>query len=313
MKAVGGIDEAGLGPTLGPLCFGATLFLGPDAAVADLRAALSDVVAREPERGAERLAVDDSKRLFGGGRRSLAPLELPALALARPGAPRATTLEELVGGECDAGHFAPWYRDGAPLPVEVAADVVDGWRARLDAALAGRGLRVALALARPLLEPELNGCFDAGLNKADAVLAQVGPLLKRMVAAAPGCDVELVVDRLGGRRYYGDFLRHLFPLRPIATLVEETSRSRYRLQEGGRAIEVAFEVAGDQNHLPIAWASVLAKYARELFLARMNGHFAARRPGLAPTAGYPQDAARWLADAADVLQPGERELLVRRR
>ncbi|MSR45796.1 MAG: hypothetical protein EXS13_01795 [Planctomycetes bacterium] len=312
MKAIGGIDEAGLGPTLGPLVFGATLFLGERPAIDDLRGTLAGVVERTFDPTGETLGVDDSKRLFAG-RRALAPLELPALALLHPRGARPAALDELLGGENPAATLAPWYRTRLELPVEVTAGAVDGWRARLGAALAQRGLAVPLAIVDPVFEPTLNARFKSGLNKADAVLERVGLLLLRLVAAAPGIDVEIIVDRLGGRRYYGEFLRHLFPFRPLAIVHEEPERSRYRLQDSGRTIEIAFEVGGDQNHLPIAWASVCAKYVRELCMTRLNAWFCARKSTLAPTAGYPQDAQRWLAESADVVSADERALLVRER
>jgi hypothetical protein len=48
-------------------------------------------------------------------------------------------------------------------------------------------------------------------------------------------------------------------------------------------------------------------------MARFNRWFCARKPGLAPTAGYPEDARRWLADAASVLPDAVRSALVRER
>lgn len=312
MKAVAGIDEAGLGPRLGPLCFGATLFTGPGAAVADLRAALAGTVARAGEPPGERLPIDDSKRLFAG-RRSLASLELPALAALHPAVACPASLEAAVGGESDAAAWPEWYRTGPPLPRAIDAAAADRWRARLREALAARGIELRAAFVAPVLEEELNAAFARGLNKSDAVLARVGPLLRRLAEATAGIDLDVAVDRLGGRCYYGDFLRHLFPLRPLAVEEETPVRSSYRLREGGRTITVAFEVGGEGRHLPVALASCCAKYVRELFVERLNRCFAARAPGLAPTAGYPEDAQRWLADAAAVLAPHERARLVRAR
>ncbi len=316
--AVAGVDEAGLGPTLGPLVFGATLFRGEAGALADLYRALDGVVAREPTAAPRRLPIDDSKRLFGG-RRSFAPLELTALSTLRPREAGATRLEDLLDERSEGPGgpgLPPWYRTdggGRELPREVDAALVQEWRERWPAELAARGLDHVATLVRPVLEGELNGCFERGLNKAQAELTRLAPILRRLAALAPDGDLSITVDRLGGRRYYADFLRTVFPLRPIAPIEESEARSSYAVREGGRTIELAFEVEGDGRHLHVALASVCAKYLRELFLRRLNVHFEARKPGLAPTAGYPQDAARWLADAADVLSDAERSALVRRR
>ncbi len=311
--AVGGIDEAGLGPTLGPLVFGATLFTGPAPALRDLRATLAGTVDRAFDPSGGRLGVDDSKRLYTA-RQSLVPLELPALALLRPQqAELPATLEALLDDVTPAVELPEWYRATEPLTIAIDESTVRAWRRRLASTLAAAGVAAAVARAEPLFEAELNAGFARGRNKAELVLDRVGPLLRRLVAAAADRDVVLAVDRLGGRRYYGDFLRHLFPLRPLRTLDESPDCSRYRIDDGARRIEISFEVGGDQRHLAVAWASLCAKYLRERFMARFNRWFGARKPGLAPTAGYPEDARRWLAEADDVLSAAERDALVRER
>jgi hypothetical protein len=45
-----------------------------------------------------------------------------------------------------------------------------------------------------------------------------------------------------------------------------------------------------------------AKYVRELSMHAFNAFWAARVPGLRPTAGYPTDAQRWRGDAATAIQ-----------
>ena len=102
-------------------------------------------------------------------------------------------------------------------------------------------------------------------------------------------------------------------MREQATLEETEQRSAYLVRDGARTLAIAFEVEGDGSHLEVALASVCAKYVRELFVRRMNDHFAARKPGLRPTAGYALDAARWLDDAAGILTEAERFALIRQR
>ena len=45
-----------------------------------------------------------------------------------------------------------------------------------------------------------------------------------------------------------------------------------------------------------------AKYVRELAREAFNAHWSSRSPGLAATAGYPVDAARWRRDAAAAIR-----------
>jgi ribonuclease HII len=317
-QSVAGVDEAGLGPTLGPLVIGACLFRGEPPALEDLFHALEGVVARKPTSRHARLPIDDSKKLFAG-RRTLAPLELTALTALRHAGRLGTCLEELVD-PCDLGGreivALPWYRrreDERELPGDVEADAVAAWGSRWPGELAARGLEHVAAFVRPVLEDELNGCFERGMNKADAVLTRLAPILRRLAELAAGDDLAITVDRLGGRRYYSDFLHLAFPFRPLRPLQEEERRSSYLVRDGDRTITITFEVEGDGRHLPVALASVMAKYLRELFVRRLNAFFLARKPGLRPTAGYAMDAQRWLDDAADVLSDDERAVLIRRR
>lgn len=46
-------------------------------------------------------------------------------------------------------------------------------------------------------------------------------------------------------------------------------------------------------------ASMVAKYVRELAMRAFNGFWSDRVPCLRGTAGYPVDAARWRAEAAE--------------
>ena len=53
--------------------------------------------------------------------------------------------------------------------------------------------------------------------------------------------------------------------------------------------------------MPVALASMTAKYVRELAMAAFNAHWTTLAPELRPTAGYPLDARRWRGDAAAAL------------
>ena len=67
MLIYAGIDEAGYGPMLGPLCIGATVFRvrdhDPEAGAPDLWRLLRGAVCRKRSDRRRRIAVDDSKKL----------------------------------------------------------------------------------------------------------------------------------------------------------------------------------------------------------------------------------------------------------
>jgi len=74
-----GIDEAGYGPLLGPLCVGASAFRLADVRDAstapDLWSLLSLGVCRKPKDARRRIAIADSKKLKSAGDQPLIHLE----------------------------------------------------------------------------------------------------------------------------------------------------------------------------------------------------------------------------------------------
>ena len=57
--------------------------------------------------------------------------------------------------------------------------------------------------------------------------------------------------------------------------------------------------------MPVALASMLAKYIREAVMQRFNAYWCARMPELRPTAGYYGDARRFLADIQPLIASAE--------
>ena len=104
-------------------------------------------------------------------------------------------------------------------------------------------------------------------------------------------------------------------------LEESDLRSRYVIEGVGadgapRRAGVSFLVEGERHHLPVALASMIAKYTRELAMMRFNRAWcglARERANveIKPTAGYSTDAGRWLRDADAFLTAEERRRLVR--
>ncbi len=80
-------------------------------------------------------------------------------------------------------------------------------------------------------------------------------------------------------------------------------------------LKVTFACRAEERCLTVAVASMVSKYVRELFMRRLNRYFVSRVRGLRPTAGYPQDAKRFLAEIAEFRARAgvADELLVRAR
>lgn len=321
MTIVAGIDEAGYGPTLGPLvvCAGAY-----DLAHGVPERRLDRLVGVRRE--TLRLTVADSKRLYvpGGSIARIEATTLGHMLLARGALP--DTVGALLDGALD---FTPAELDGCPwygragkvllgtrLPRAVARDEVLEWVERDRAALARRGLRVADVLVAPVPVPRFNRLTTSGGTKAHALAYATGRLIETLVRRHPDDDLVIHVDRQGGRVRYAEMLAALFPMTPLTTRREHPAESCYELARPGRPpVRIDFRVAADGHRAPVALASVVAKTVRELFMECLNAWFARRHPAVRRTAGYARDARRFLADVHGVLEarPALRDVLVRVR
>lgn len=339
MLIYAGIDEAGYGPMLGPLCVGLTVIGlaregGPvsradregEGAPPDLWSLLAPVVWRAA-RDAEKhhgVAIDDSKRLKLSNqlktRHPLVHLEKGVLTCGRAcwGERHATiahddALKEALGCPCDD--------PGEPVALPVAND--EGALRLLGVKVGGAferaGVRV-LDLSCRRLEP---GAFNERLGRLGTKASVSWSLVQELVARLWHSHAlkeatetpRLVLDRQGGRTAYADALRACVGegVR-IETVGEAPERSVYEMAEGERRLRVIVEREAETDHLPVALASMTAKLVRELAMARFNRSWASRLPELKPTAGYVTDARRWLADVRATGAVGEDELtpLIRR-
>ena len=297
MTLVIGTDEAGYGPNLGPLVVAATAWrvaADPTDAERVLAAAVAEGLADH-----EGPLWADSKRIYHGGT-GFAALErgaLVAASLACGGLPRSWP--DLVAALAPDGGTAPAPPEAArlarlPLPADAAADACAALAGRIGPRLAaGRATLVAVR-CRIVQPAAFNGLLDTGRNKSD-ILSQTTLDLAAELAAAGGEPTLVWCDRHGGRRRYAPLLTGHFAA-PLVRVVEETAtRSVYDLP--ATACRVEFTVGGE-SRTPVAVASMTAKYVRELAMRAFNAHWSALDPTVAPTAGYPVDAARWRRQAA---------------
>ncbi|HEX2677941.1 MAG TPA: hypothetical protein VHM19_14910 [Polyangiales bacterium] len=289
-----GIDENGLGPRLGPLVATAIIL---------------ELDANEYERArlrriAQRVGIDDSKQVAGFGNMAIAEgLTLAVLeqlcGRIPADADELLSLLALEGLEplrarCPERSVAQCWSERLALPA-FEGDVVAG-RAAL-ARLAKHGVRISRA--RSVVH-----CASA--IRAD--LARLGSrtsldlsLFERLVLdahAAIGGELEAVLGMVGGIRDYPSYFDHLRDHR-FEILRQDPKVAAYRCHGLGT---LSFEVDADARHLPVAIASMLGKYVRELAMERQNRFYATHDAGLPRPSGYHDPVTRRFVEQSRLLR-----------
>ena len=151
------------------------------------------------------------------------------------------------------------------------------------------------AIHSEIVQPQrFNALVRAADNKALA-LSRISLNLLRSVWNPDDEQSTLVIcDKHGGRNRYDDLLAEVLDGQMLFCVGEARERSVYRVG----STELCFQMKAEAN-FPVALASLVCKYVRELSMEVFNQFWAEHVPGLKPTAGYPLDAARFRADIAE--------------
>lgn len=344
-----GIDEAGYGPLLGPLCVGMSVFEVADwregEAAPDLWSLLATGVCRKPNDRRRRIAVDDSKALkLSNGlvtKHPLVHLERGVgsfLACAKGQQTDDAPLNDLelfrrLGVAMPAEE---WY--AGAMSAEAESRRAYAFPAGLSAgeiAIGASVLRGAMQSARVVVrsltcevlgEGEFNQLVEAAGTKAAATESALIKHLWSVWELASGSEVSgvrVVCDRQGGRAHYTGMLSRAFPDASVTETHQSETQSRYEivgrsLGGGEVCMHVLFLVESERHHLPVALASMSAKLVREMMMRRFNDYWRARAAPagsgleLKATAGYRGDGQRWLDDLGEVATKAERAAMIRR-
>lgn len=320
-----GVDEAGYGPLLGPLCVGAAVLevapahfapsvpipppSSPDSALSpvptpDLWQVLGTAVCRKPRDTRGRIAIDDSKKLKRPNDSAAHPLEhleRGVLAWVRCLAPSPAmpidalddlALLRLLGAAPSA--TAPWSGDGVPLPLANDRGLLGIAAQRLHRALDANGLAFRALRVRALDAPEFNAAFERTRSKASVNSMLALEHLLEVCRSHRDDEIIAAFDRHGGRTHYRDDLALTFPDAIVRVIEESESASRYELHDARRVVRISWQSEAESRHLPVALASMAAKFVRELWMARLNRYFTHFLPEVKATAGYVEDGRRWL-------------------
>jgi ribonuclease HII len=276
-----GVDENGLGPRLGPLIATSVCVETPVYERARL------------QRVAARVGIGDSKQTsaFGAMRvaegLALAVMEALHVRVPRDVDELLAQLEldgpELLRASCPDGSRAQCWSFDVPLPA-FEGDVAAG-RAQL-ARLRKHG--VTLCAARSVVT-----CA----GRMNALLRQLGSrtsvdlvMFERLVLAAargvqdaaPRGELQIVLGMVGGIR---DYERYFSLLSPESISGALRTRQAVSYQVAGVG-SLSFEIDADARHLPVALASMVGKYVRELAMERQNRFYAHHQADLPRPSGY---------------------------
>jgi ribonuclease HII len=307
MVVLAGIDEAGFGPILGPLIVSSSTFSLPNNLLkSDLWEVLRKSIGERRKHLAGRLLITDSKKAYtrSSGIGHLQRTVLTVLKYLNKEPSTLTGLIELLCPSC-LGRLSdyPWYRDIADC--RLSMDIADREVASVVLAddLAANGIEL-LDLKSFCLDVEYyNKMAEAVKNKANVLFSATCSLIKSVYDNFAGDDLQIIVDRQGGRVHYRKSLQRMFGDMKLKILRESPATSSYELQADGRAMRIHFVVGADGRYLPVSLASMVSKYLRELLVGNINRYFIGLSADLKPTAGYWKDGLRFIQDVKTSL-PG---------
>jgi ribonuclease HII len=286
-----GTDEAGYGPNLGPLVVTATCWRM-------LKFDFSSVVSAAVGTGVD---IGDSKQLYhsGGSLEKLSRGVLSALCSVDILPKTDAELFDIVGGVVQLPFM---YAKPDFSLQKISAD----WEMRSERFfLSGlfQGVR-----SRIIFPNEYNAMLKKYGSKGELLSNVTLKLVVRLIEDWGGngggnCGDDLLsgvlvlCDKHGGRNCYVELLSRYFRDDLVCVKVESREVSIYKL----RGIEFRF-IAKGESQVPIALASMFSKYIRELLMHRFNFFWQTKIPTIKPTAGYPEDAKRFIKEIENVLQ-----------
>jgi len=301
-KQFSGIDEAALGPILGPYCCAMTSFkVNNDTELFDIFSDLKNI------------KIGDSKKLYTSGK-SIKVLENTALSFyscffkSQP-----DTLSDLLSNilirksDLDELCSIPWFRkiQTLKLPISCERDLLQESIKSLSEFMIMKRIEIIGIKADVVSAERFNKLLSKGLNKSQCCQQILTPLIQCSTSE----QSRLTVDRQGGRRYYGEWLIDIFSGAPLSINRETKDLSSYNIGDS----KIQFQVKGDDKFLETALASIFSKYIRELMMICFNEYWSELFPGIKKTAGYPLDGKRFIEELNSRSAVYEKEKLIRQK
>jgi len=234
---------------------------------------------------------------------SIEPLEKTVLSVLRLLGHTPTTLPQL-GAAVAGTSFENATRQEPCLPLEPTTlplttdtSLISRSAKRLKDALQSASAELVTVRTRIIFPGEFNRLVKAAGSKGKVLSAETLKLVADIVRDEQPDSAEVICDKHGGRNRYDELICAAFDDQFVFRLEEGRALSRYRVGH----MEFRFQTKAEE-HLPVAVASMVSKYVREVAMLEFNTWWQKLIPDLKPTKGYPVDAARFLEDIQDELQ-----------
>lgn len=296
---IAGIDEAGYGPVLGPLCVGVAAFEVEDESC--LWKKLHRAVSSKRDASGRTIHVADSKKVFSTST-GLAQLERSVLCFALTLGWNIDTLPALLqraAPHCfDHVLKLPWYldRSESTFPIQTKTDSLRIASNVVRREMESANTSIVHLSAYVIDEKRLNQLFQSTHNKSSTSMTFVARHIQQLLSRFADRQLTIWCDRQGGRTHYALWLRQMFEDWSLTIELETETRAQYMLSNRGRDVRLIFCEKGEDHCMSVALASMLAKYLREALMDRFNAYWKSLQPDLKATAGYHTDGIRFLRD-----------------
>lgn len=299
-----GMDEAGYGPNLGPLVIAATHWELTDSPPdIDLYEFLDECITDKPTGSTDtRLHVADSKEVYKSKSKGFQKLESAVMAALSQLGELPTSFHELMqlldDQVAETTPDIPWLKD-ADLELPLRAQASD-WQTQAGIwCKLGQttGIRLKAVRCKIMFPQVYNELLIAKESKGIVLSEASLQLMRSLWNPASNEPTLIIADKHGGRNRYDELLSEIVDGQMIFRIQEGTPLSEYRVGE----TRIRFQTKAEQ-YLPVALASLFAKYTRELAMELFNQFWQAHLPELKPTKGYPVDALRFRDDIKEQQQ-----------
>lgn len=286
-----GIDEAGLGPILGPFCATSITMSAPEepgVILKDLQGKL--------------FTVDDSKKIYKT-KSGLKKLEYNVLAFYYllnkeiPG-----TLQDFIPSLLE-----PWYKEPLKMPLNNSTEEIIDASNKIKEEFNKRDINLLDIKRSAVSARNFNLLIDKFDNKSVVIQKIMDPLIFSAIKH-PKTN-KLVIDKQGGRKFYKDYLADLIGT-TIDIISEENNSSLYSYNNG----TIEFRAKADSSSFNVALASMFSKYMREISMKSFNNYWRDKNKDIKATAGYYTDGMRFIKDLEEsLLLPKSKDQLIRKK